>query len=107
MPSLRIALAGAALAATTATGPTACQPTADTTTPTQTTPTKAKIAKHNDEDPVVEYDAECDMNNHAVNVKPNTKQARDAAEKGCQNTGAAIDNAPWPSGVSVIPLPNH
>jgi hypothetical protein len=93
---IRLALVDAALAAATATGATtSCEPKTNSTTTTN-------IDSHSD---VVEYSAACDMNNHAINVDPNTRKARAAVEAACQNTGTAIDNAPWPSGWKPIPLP--
>jgi len=53
---------------------------------------------HSGTDPQVSFSADCDANDHAVNVKPNTAEARRAAEHSCQVTGAAIDAAPWPDG---------
>lgn len=57
-----------------------------------------------DHDPQVSFSADCDVDNHAVNVKPNTAEARRAAEQTCQATGTAIDAAPWPDGWHPVPL---
>lgn len=107
MPAIRMTLAAVALAAVTTATPTACKPhpSGNGSTPTTSTPAKA-TAKHQDDD-LVEFEASCDQRNHAFNVKPNTRQARAAAEKMCQNTGKAIDGAPWPGGYSPVPLPQH
>jgi hypothetical protein len=63
-------------------------------------------SRHSDSgsDPQVSFSADCDAHDHAVNVRPNTPEARRAAEHTCQVTGAAIDAAPWPTGWSSVPL---
>jgi hypothetical protein len=55
-------------------------------------------------DPQVSFSADCDAHDHAFNVRPNTPQARRAAEHTCQVTGAAVDAAPWPAGWSPVAL---
>jgi hypothetical protein len=47
----------------------------------------------------------CDENNTAFDVEPDTAEARAAATDWCVRMAAAIDNAPWPSGLTPAPLP--
>lgn len=56
------------------------------------------------DDSEVSFSAGCDADNHAVNVQPDTAEARRAAEHACQVTGKAVDNAPWPDGWHPGPL---
>lgn len=109
MPTIRMAIAGGVLALTTATGSglSSCKPETSTHTPVSTTSSKpAKTKAQGEELRAGEREWKCDMRNHAFDVKPNTKKNRDDAEQSCQRTGKAIDEAPWPSGVSVVPLPH-
>lgn len=56
------------------------------------------------DDAGVSFSAECDVNDHAVHVEPDTAAARQAAEHMCRVTGDAIDTAPWPDGLVPVPL---
>ena len=71
----------------------------------RSTPTPTPEAtRESGDDSQVSFSAGCDVDNHAVNVQPDTAEARRAAERSCQVTGAAIDNALWPDGWHPVPL---
>lgn len=47
----------------------------------------------------------CAVDGTLTAVDPDTEQARAAAAQACADTNAAIDHAPWPSGLHQVPLP--
>lgn len=108
MPTIRMAIASGVLVLAASLALASCKqpaPTAPavTTKPAAVAP-KATVEHKGDDSEAVEFEASCDQNNHAYDVKPATKKAKTAAEKMCQNTGKAIDEAPWPSGLSPVPM---
>lgn len=53
----------------------------------------------------VEYDAKCDQLGDAFDVVPDNVDTRAAAQAACHHHHDAAANAPWPSGLHLVPLP--
>lgn len=103
--NVRHIVLGLSTAATIATTATSCTATPTGTSTPPATPAATHMGDAQVDDGGLSYSAECGTGSQVLTVTPDNPATRAAAAKFCGETSQEIANAPWPSGVSVVPFP--